>query len=44
MKLENLNIDKSKLVLADRTKEYQDDIISTKPISYYKDAWLRFKT
>ncbi|MGI6768172.1 MAG: ABC transporter permease [Bacilli bacterium] len=43
MKLENLNIDKSKLVLADRTKEYQDDIISTKPISYYKDAWLRFK-
>lgn len=38
------NIDKSKLVLVDQNTITKDDqSMSSNPIGYYKDAWLRFK-
>jgi oligopeptide transport system permease protein len=44
MKTVDINsIDKSKLVLVQRTGDIKDEKLSTKPIGYYKDAWLRFK-
>jgi oligopeptide transport system permease protein len=36
-------IDKSKLVLAHRADIRFDEEFKTKPIGYYKDAWIRFK-
>ena len=36
-------IDKSKLVLANREDIRFDEEFKTKPIGYYKDAWIRFK-
>ena len=37
------NINKEKLVLANRDDMQFDAAFQTKPIGYYKDAWLRFK-
>ena len=37
------SIDKSKLIFVDRDRIIKDEKITTKPIGYYKDAWLRFK-
>lgn len=36
-------MNKEKLVLANRPEMQFDDKFQTKPIGYYKDAWLRFK-
>ncbi|TVP85354.1 MAG: ABC transporter permease [Acholeplasmataceae bacterium] len=37
------NVNKEKLVLANRDDMQFDEAFQTKPIGYYKDAWLRFK-
>jgi oligopeptide transport system permease protein len=36
-------VDKSKLVLANRDNLRYDEVFQTKPIGYFKDAFLRFK-
>ena len=38
-----LNIDKSKLVLVKNKEGASEQYSLAKPLSYYKDAWLRFK-
>lgn len=44
MRVVDINsIDKSKLVLVERTGTIKDEKMSTKSIGYYKDAWNRFK-
>lgn len=37
------NLDKNKFVLVQEEKKLFDEAFQTKPIGYYKDAWLRFK-
>ncbi len=39
----NQKVDKSKFVLANRANIRFDEEFKTKPIGYYKDAWIRFK-
>ncbi|MCF7932390.1 MAG: ABC transporter permease [Acholeplasmataceae bacterium] len=43
MNQDHNTVDKSKLVLANRDNLRFDEVFQTKPIGYFKDAWIRFK-
>ena len=41
--MDYMNIPKEKLVLASNRDTIRDKKLETKPIGYFKDAWLRFR-
>ena len=41
--MDYVNIPKEKLVLAKNRDVIRDKKLDTKPIGYFKDAWLRFR-